>query len=330
MRLLLTMLFSIISNSNSLISRCSVKSATLSLKLFSSKIGDVISVPSGLVAVFKPKDWTSSDVVSKVKGILSKGMEDRCGKRFKIKVGHGGTLDPLAEGVLVLGIGAGTKLMGEYLSGSKRYQAVAILGAETDTLDNTGEITETVDSSGITETDLETALAPFRGDIMQVPPMYSALKKDGKKLYELARDGITIEREPRAVTVYSLSMINQIQEDNLGNKIRSLSLPSFGLDISSGGGFYVRSLISDLARSVGGRAHMTDLMRVKQGPFELADCVSIENWNFDDLCKGLASSNSKAGIAADTVVAAEGIYSPRIRKEKVIEEIREEIKEESS
>jgi hypothetical protein len=128
MRLVLTMFFLIVSNSNSLLSRCSVKSAILSSKLFSSKIGDIISVPSGLVAVFKPKDWTSSDVVSKVKGILSKGMEDRCGKRFKIKVGHGGTLDPLAEGVLVLGIGAGTKLMGEYLSGSKRYQAVAILG----------------------------------------------------------------------------------------------------------------------------------------------------------------------------------------------------------
>lgn len=90
------------------------------------------------------------------------------------------------------------------------------------------------------------------------------MKKNGKKLYELARDGITIEREPRPVTVYSLSMISQYQEDPTGNKIMPLSLPSFGLDISSGGGFYVRSLISDLARSLGGRAHMTNLMRVKQ------------------------------------------------------------------
>jgi tRNA pseudouridine(55) synthase len=147
-----------------------------------AKNGEEVTVPSGLLAVFKPRDWTSSDVVSKVKGILSKGMQRRCGNtRFKIKVGHGGTLDPLAEGVLVLGIGEGTKLMGDYLAGSKGYQAVALLGAETDTLDNTGAITETVDSSSITENDLFLAMTPFRGDIMQVPPMYSALKRDGKK-----------------------------------------------------------------------------------------------------------------------------------------------------
>ena len=273
----------------------------------SVQVGDRVIVPSGLLAVFKPRGWTSSDVVSKVKGILSKGISARCGnKRFKIKVGHGGTLDPLAEGVLVLGIGDGTKLMGDFLSGTKRYQAVAILGAETDTLDNTGAVTEIVDSSNITEDDLSRALDPFRGDIMQVPPMYSALKKDGKKLYELARDGITVEREPRAVTVHALTIISKFQEDADGQKIRELNLPNFGLDITSGGGFYVRSLISDLARSCGGRAHMTDLLRVKQGSFILQDCLVEAKWNFDDICGGIISSNKIVGI--NPKPAAEGIY----------------------
>jgi tRNA pseudouridine55 synthase len=272
-----------------------------------AKNGEEVTVPSGLLAVFKPRDWTSSDVVSKVKGILSKGMQRRCGNtRFKIKVGHGGTLDPLAEGVLVLGIGEGTKLMGDYLAGSKGYQAVALLGAETDTLDNTGAITETVDSSSITENDLFLAMIPFRGDIMQVPPMYSALKRDGKKLYELARDGITVEREPRPVTVHSLELLSEFQEDPVGERIRKIALPYFGLDISSGGGFYVRSLISDLARSCGGRAHMTDLLRTKQGPFGIKDCVLEANWNFDDLCKGILATNSKVDLVLKP--AARGVY----------------------
>jgi tRNA pseudouridine55 synthase len=271
-----------------------------------AKDGDTVIVPSGLLAIFKPKDWTSSDVVSKVKGILSKGMQARCNnKRFKIKVGHGGTLDPLAEGVLVLGIGEGTKLMGDFLSGSKGYHAVALLGAETDTLDCTGAITETVDSSAITESDLNAALAPFRGDILQVPPMYSALKRDGKKLYELARDGITVEREPRAVTVHSLDMLSEYQEFPLGTEKRKVQLPHFGLDISSGGGFYVRSLISDLARSCGGRAHMTDLMRTKQGPFVLSDCLVEADWNFDKICEGLRTANAKVGLSLKP--AAEGM-----------------------
>jgi tRNA pseudouridine55 synthase len=272
-----------------------------------AKNGEEVTVPSGLLAVFKPRDWTSSDVVSKVKGILSKGMQRRCGNtRFKIKVGHGGTLDPLAEGVLVLGIGEGTKLMGDYLAGSKGYQAVALLGAETDTLDNTGAITETVDSSSITENELYLAMSPFRGDIMQVPPMYSALKRDGKKLYELARDGITVEREPRPVTVHSLELLSEFQEDPAGERIRKIALPYFGLDISSGGGFYVRSLISDLARSCGGRAHMTDLLRTKQGPFGIKDCVLEADWNFDDLCKGILVTNSKVDLVLKP--AARGVY----------------------
>ena len=270
----------------------------------SADVGETVSVPSGLVAIFKPKNWTSSDIVSKVKGILLRGMQDRCPGKFKIKVGHGGTLDPLAEGVLVLGIGEGTKLMSTYLEGSKAYLAVAMLGDETDTLDNTGTIVETVDCSAINEKTLESALPQFQGDILQVPPMYSALKRDGRKLYELARQGIEVEREARNVTVYSLQLTSEFQEDLQGNKIRSLSLPSFGLSVSSSGGFYVRSLISDLARACGGRAHMTDLLRTKQGPFELADCISQQEWDFDTVCSRIVSTSTKAGLDPSTMKPA--------------------------
>jgi len=197
-----------------------------------------VTVPSGLVAILKPKNWTSSDVVMKVKGVLLKGMQHRCNGKFKLKIGHGGTLDPLAEGVLVLGVGEGTKLMSQYLEGSKGYQAVACLGAETDTLDCTGEVVERVDCSGIDTHTLDAALARFRGDIQQVPPMYSALKRDGKKLYELARAGIEVEREARNVSVYSLRLTPTFPEADgmglgLGHEKRELQLPLFGLDISS-------------------------------------------------------------------------------------------------
>ena len=239
--------------------------------------GASVTVPSGLVAIFKPKNWTSSDVVMKVKGVLLRGMQQRCASKFKLKIGHGGTLDPLAEGVLVLGVGEGTKLMAQYLEGSKGYQAVACLGAETDTLDCTGEVIERVDCSAIDERALDAALAQFRGDIRQVytlcvlmpwtvscqpirsilaapyppysllhthfhhhnastrqvPPMYSALKRDGKKLYELARAGIEVEREARNVSVYSLQLTAEVQEDAAGHVKRKLQLPLFGLDVSS-------------------------------------------------------------------------------------------------
>ena len=282
--------------------------------LGSSDVGETVVVPSGLVAIFKPKNWTSSDIVSKVKGILLRGMKERAecttGGKFKIKVGHGGTLDPLAEGVLVLGIGEGTKLMSSYLEGSKGYQAVAMLGQETDTLDNTGTVVETVYCSSIDLRMLDAGLEQFRGDIMQVPPMYSALKRDGKKLYELARQGIEVEREARNVTVYSLQMMPEFQEDIQGLKKRPLLLPSFGLSVQSSGGFYVRSLISDLARACGGRAHMTDLLRVKQGPFEIADCLTEPEWVFDSICERIISTSTKAGLEPLTMKPA--CYGARV------------------
>lgn len=229
---------------------------------------------SGIIAVFKPKGWTSNDVTIKIRNILQNSLMINS-TRSKVKVGHGGTLDPLAEGVLVLGIENGTKLLGEYLSGSKVYHATALLGYETDTLDSTGKVTEKVDCSHIKIDDIEKSLSLFRGEILQIPPMYSALKKDGVKLYELARKGVVVERKARSVHVYQLELLNKVILNDS---------PTFNLNIESSGGFYVRSLISDLARTCNGRAHMTELVRVKQGPFHITDCIQQHNWNFDAIC----------------------------------------------
>ena len=253
-----------------------------------------VFVPSGLLAVYKPQNWTSSDVVGKVKWVLQRGAQSRAGgRKCRIKVGHGGTLDPLAQGVLVLGVGEGTKLMSEFLSGSKEYVGTGLLGSETDTQDCTGTVTETVGwSPHTTPESLGAALSAFRGDIMQTPPMYSALKRDGKKLYELARAGVEVEREQRPVSILRLELIDR-SPAQLGGQ--PLSLPDFGLSVRCGGGTYVRTLMSDIARSCGTRAHMTGLLRCQQGPFTLDDCLYEENWTFENIVAALEASAEKTG-----------------------------------
>lgn len=238
----------------------------------------LVKVPSGLIAVYKPQGWTSSDVVGKVRNILRNGAKKKANRqgKVKIKVGHGGTLDPLAEGVLVLGVGEGTKMLQAYLTGAKSYYAEAKLGSETDTLDSTGTVTSIEEWSHVTRADLDNALEHFRGNISQVPPMYSALKRDGKKLYELARKGIEVEREAREITIYELERGQQ-----------ELELPMFSLDVSCSGGTYIRTLCADIARHVNTRAHMTSLLRTKQGPFALKDCLHFENWDYDSLCSAV-------------------------------------------
>ena len=244
------------------------------------------AVVSGLVPILKPSDWTSHDVVAYMRKTLEMDAKERQRraaaaaadlpedgeaaakikiKRPKIKVGHGGTLDPMATGVLVVGVGTGTKMLGGLLSGSKGYSALGRLGFETDTLDVTGETTLELPHDKVTYGAIEETLTAFRGDIMQVPPVYSALKKGGKRMADLARGGAKeedLEIEPRQVTIHSLVL----QEADGG-------LPNFGLDIACGGGTYVRSLIRDIARAAGSCASMTSLVRTRQGPFNLSDCI---------------------------------------------------------
>ena len=263
------------------------------------------TIPSGLASVFKPKGWSSSAVVLKVRWILSQGYKNETNiQKVKIKVGHGGTLDPLAEGVLVLGIGHGTKLMDQYLGGSKKYLAVAKLGTQTDTLDSTGNVTETMDCNHITLNMLKQKLGIFRGEIQQMPPMYSALKKDGKKLYELAREGIEVERKSRLVSVYDLDLVDQHYNSQTNKLDIPIHLPHFGLSVCSSGGFYVRSLISDLARECGGCAHMTDLLRVKHGEFGLSDCLYEPDWTYQSICKHVITCSEKVGINSNELPSA--------------------------
>ena len=238
-------------------------------------------VPGGLIAVYKPKGMTSQDVCSWIKQIL----QPYAGESRPIKVGHGGTLDPMAEGVLVVGVREGCKGMDSYLKGNKSYRATALLGWETDTLDAEGEPSEHVSSDHITVAMLNNALCHFRGDIMQVPPMYSALKYKGKRMHEYAREGVEVEREPRPTQVFNLELVPPLDR-----------LPEFSLTVTSGGGFYVRTLICDLARSCGGAAHMTALVRTRQGPFTLENCVPKEKWAFNNICDAIYDHSKLAGF----------------------------------
>ena len=186
----------------------------------------------------------------------------------------------MATGVLVLGINEGTKLLEKYLKGTKCYNTIGMLGSATDTLDCTGKQLSASDCSKVKYQDIEQSLKHFTGDILQTPPMYSALKSNGVRLYDLARQGIEVERLPRPVTVYSLSLIE-------------LTLPQLGLHIECSGGFYVRSVIADIGVKCGTLAHMVSLERTKQGPFQLEHCLQPKDWrNFDLLCAHIKSSSA--------------------------------------
>lgn len=206
----------------------------------------------GFLNVNKPPSVTSHDVVAKVRRGL--GLK---------KVGHAGTLDPLATGVLVLCIGAATRLSEYVMQSSKRYRARVHLGITTDTYDAEGAVQRERDISGITRGEVERQLAAFVGEIAQVPPMYSAVKQGGRKLYELARAGQTVERQARIVTIERLETLDW-------------SPPEFTLDVVCSAGTYIRSLAHDLGEALGVGAHLAGLVRVTSGSFTLDDAVALD------------------------------------------------------
>ena len=212
----------------------------------------------GILNVDKPKGITSHDVVNTVRRIT--GIR---------KVGHAGTLDPMATGVLLLCIGRATRVA-EYLVGSnKSYWATVQLGIETDTYDADGQITETSPVS-ITREQVEKTLATFRGNIEQVPPMYSAIKQQGRPLYRLARQGIAVERPPRPVHISDLT-------------ITDWEPPDFSFRVTCSAGTYVRSLVHDLGQKLGCGAHLTGLVRTGSGEFLLDQAIALreltpDNW----------------------------------------------------
>ena len=243
--------------------------------------------PDGLAVVDKPSGWTSHDIVAKSRGLL--------GTR---KVGHAGTLDPDATGVLLLGVGRATKLL-RYLSPlGKSYVGEVVLGTETSTLDSAGEVTATHDMSAVTLADVEAAASAFVGPIEQIPPMVSAVKVGGKRLHELARAGIEVERDPRPVTIHSLSIASGPQGE-----------PGvFTIDVTCSSGTYIRTLAADIGTALGGGAHLRNLRRTSVGPFTLADAVVLEAVSPDvvrpmvEAVRHLEQVTVGAEVAADVAV----------------------------
>ena len=208
---------------------------------------------SGILPVKKPEGWTSFDVIAKLRGVL----------RIK-RLGHSGTLDPMATGVLPVFVGRATKACDIIPDRRKVYTAGFQLGVSTDTLDSTGKTLKTSDKA-VARADLECAKSSFVGDIMQVPPMYSAIKVNGKKLYELARAGKEIEREPRAVHIDSIDIIEYDEASRRGV-----------MKVDCEKGTYIRSVISDIGEKLGCGGMMTSLERSYSGGVDIKDCYTIE------------------------------------------------------
>lgn len=206
---------------------------------------------NGIINIYKERGYTSHDVVAKTRGILKTK-----------KVGHTGTLDPEAEGVLPICVGRATKVA-EYLTNkSKRYTATVYLGVTTTTEDATGDIIETKDVN-VTEEEITKVVTSFIGEYMQVPPMYSALKINGKKLYELARQGLEVERKARKVTIYDCTITNY-------------KLPhEFTIDVKCSKGTYIRTLCTDIGVALGCGAHMKDLVRTQVGDFDISNSITL-------------------------------------------------------
>jgi tRNA pseudouridine55 synthase len=218
-----------------------------------------MSGPEGLLNIDKPAGITSHDVVAHVRRVT--------GVR---RVGHAGTLDPIATGVLLVGVGRTTRLI-EYLVGRpKTYEARLKLGQATNTYDTEGEVVAERPFAHITTEEIETHLAAFRGQIEQQPPIYSAIKKDGQPLYKLARQGIEIEVPTRQVTIYALEML-------------TYEAPFLDLRVTCSAGTYIRSLAHDLGQALGCSAHLTGLRRTAIGDFGVETAVSLSDLTPDNL-----------------------------------------------
>ena len=206
---------------------------------------------TGILLIDKPSGWTSSDVVAKLRGVLRER-----------RIGHSGTLDPKATGLLVVFVGRATRAVEFAESQEKRYRAGLRLGLETDTQDITGRPIGG-EKREISTEELENVLASFRGEIEQIPPMYSAIKVKGQKLYEIARRGGEVERRPRRITIHELKVAGRDGED-------------FLLDVRCSKGTYVRTLCHDIGRTLGCGGCMSSLRRTRAGAFRLEDAHTLD------------------------------------------------------
>ncbi len=225
-----------------------------------------IFTESGILLVDKPEDWTSHDVVNCVR------------RRFGLKkTGHCGTLDPIATGLLVLLLGRATKLSDRFINHDKVYSGTMRLGVETSTQDRAGEVIGTHDFSSITESTVRQVAARFVGEQQQTPPMVSAVKIGGQKLYQLARKGLEVERQSRTISIYELT-------------IESVNLPDVDFCLHCSKGTYVRTLCADIGQILGCGAHVHRLRRLRSGPFEVERAISMEQikqWEREDVFQAM-------------------------------------------
>ncbi len=244
----------------------------------------------GLAVVDKPAGWTSHDVVA------------RCRKLFGQKrVGHSGTLDPDATGVLLVGLGRVTRLLRFLTDLPKTYEGDLVLGTATSTLDASGEVTGEWDMSSIGLDDVRAAAAGFVGEIEQVPPMVSAVKVGGKRLHELARAGVEVEREPRKVTVYELG----VEPSGEASRYRLL--------VRCSSGTYIRTLAADIGTALGGGAHLANLRRTAIGSFGVDVAVPLDELGPGDVLTPAESLRDYPSVAVDQEVAT------AVRHGKVLE-----------
>jgi tRNA pseudouridine(55) synthase len=205
-----------------------------------------------IININKPAGWTSFDVVKKVRGIIKEK-----------KVGHAGTLDPFAEGVLVLGTGPDTKKLTDITTASKIYRAELTLGKATDTQDRDGKISAEAPVPELTRETIDAVLASFVGTQEQIPPMYSAKQVNGQRLYKLARKNKTVERDPVTITIDQISLLDYTE-------------PVITFEVTCSKGTYVRALGADIAAKLGTVGHLTALVRTSVGAYHIANATTIE------------------------------------------------------
>lgn len=243
----------------------------------------------GILNVYKPKEWTSHDIVAKIKKITGE------------KVGHTGTLDPLAQGVLPVLIGKGTLCSKYLVNHNKKYRVELKLGKRTDTLDAEGEVIEEkeVPEELLEKLNIENIrknLKKFEGQIEQIPPMYSAIKVKGKKLYEYARKGQNVEIPTRKIMIYSIDLVDILKSENV-----------IVFDVFCGKGTYIRTLCEDIAKSFGTIGFMQNLLRTQVGEFRLEDSISL-----------LMKDEKDLEVIGKNIISIEKIFSqyPKIKIEQ--------------
>lgn len=229
---------------------------------------------NGIINVYKEKGYTSFDVVARMRGI--------CGQK---KIGHTGTLDPDAEGVLPVCLGKATKVCDMLTDSDKVYRAVMQLGIETDTQDLTGTVLSACEVPVLTETEIRDVIRTFQGEIMQVPPMYSALKVNGKKLCDLARAGVTVERKARPVTIYKI-------------QVENIALPYVTMTVSCSKGTYIRTLCHDIGQKLGCGAAMKSLVRLQAAGYRMEDAYKLDT----------LQEYKEAGTLKDVVTPIEHVF----------------------